>query len=135
MSTGASQRDAGEPGSAEAAVPLAPDRPYVDGTTASPEELRAEVERLRDEDRQHVDELREEVGDSVAELAARLDVKSRVTVKKDEAVATVHQQADRARTAALDGAGTALSNPGPLFGGLAALVVLLVVVLRRRRRA
>jgi hypothetical protein len=133
MSTGASQRDTGEPGGEVA--PLAPDRPYVDGATASPEELRAEVEKLRDEDRQHVDELREEVGDSVAELAARFDVKSRVTEKKDEAVANVHEQVGRARAAAAEGAGTALSNPGPLFGALAALVLLLVVVLRRRRRA
>jgi hypothetical protein len=127
MSTGASERNAGEPGPREvdtgAGAPLASDRPYVDGTTASPEELRAEVERLRDEDRQHVDDLREEVGDSVAELASRLDVKSRVAEKKDEAVATVQEQVDRAR-----------SNPGAIAGVVAALLVLLAIVLRRRRR-
>jgi hypothetical protein len=138
MSTGASERNAGEPGPAEvdtgAAAPLAPDRPYVDGTTASPEELRAEVERLRDEDRQHVDDLREEVGDSVAELASRFDVKSRVAEKKDEAVATVQEQVGRARVAVADGASTARSNPGALAAVVAALLVLLAIVLRRRRR-
>ena len=137
MSTGASERNAGEPGRAEidtgAAAPLAPDRPYVDGTTASPEELRAEVERLRDEDRQHVDDLREEVGDSVAELASRLDVKSRVAEKKDEAVATVQEQVGRARVAVTDGASTARGHPGALAAVVAVLLVLLAILLRRRR--
>jgi ElaB/YqjD/DUF883 family membrane-anchored ribosome-binding protein len=144
MSTGASQKDTGDAGSggpeevdATAAPPLADDRPFVDGAAASPEELRAEVERLRDEDRQYVDELREEVGESVAELAARLDVKARLTEKKDEAVATVHHQVDRARTAVAGGASaarnTAEQRPGVLVGVGAALIVLVVVVLRRRR--
>ena len=82
--------------------PLADDRPYVDGTAVSAEELRAEVERLSNEDRQHVDDLREEVGDSLAELKARLDVKARVAERKDEAVAAVHQHVDRARHVAVD---------------------------------
>ena len=86
------------------APPLAADRPYVDGTAASPEELRAEVRRLSNEDRQHVEDLREEVGDSVAALASRLDVKARVAEKRDGAVATVQQQVGRARTAAAEGA-------------------------------
>ena len=80
MSTDASRRDADDPG-ADAAPPLAADRPYVDGTAASPEELRAEVERLSQEERFHVDDLREELGDSVAELASRLDVKGRMSIK------------------------------------------------------
>jgi hypothetical protein len=148
MSTGASQRNPGDGpletdadlSDADAAPPLDPDRPYVDGSSASPEELRAEVERLRLDERQHVDDLREEVGDSVAELAARLDVKSRVTGKKDEAVATVHDQVARARTAVAEGAtaakDTARQRPGALGGAaaaLAALLVLAVVALRRRR--
>ena len=146
MSTGASDRNPGD-GSleteadlsrADGAPPLDPDRPYVDGSSASPEELRAEVERLRLQERRHVDDLREEVGDSVAELAARLDVKSRVSGKKDEAVASVHDQVARARTAVAGGAtaakDTARQRPGAL-GAAAALValVLAVVALRRRR--
>jgi hypothetical protein len=142
MSTGASERNAGEPGPAEvdtgAAAPLAPDRPYVDGTTASPEELRAEVERLRDEDRQHVDDLREEVGDSLAALASKFDVKARVAERKDEAVAAGRRHVDHARHVAADRAvvakNSAAEKPGLVAGIAAALVVLLVVVLRRRRR-
>ena len=117
--------------------PLAADRPYVDGTTASPEQLRAEVERLSNENRQHVDDLREEVGDSVAQLAAKFDVKSRVADRKDEAVATVHQQVDRARTAVAEGTvaakDTARQKPGVVAGAAAAVLVLLVILLRRRR--
>ena len=118
-------------------APLAADRPYVDGTAVSAEELRAEVERLSNEERQHVDDLREEVGDSVAELAARFDVKARVAERKEEAVATVHQNLDRARHVAADGVvtakDTAAEKPGLVAGVVAALLVLLVVVLRRRR--
>jgi transposase-like protein len=117
--------------------PLADDRPYVDGSAVSAEELRAEVDRLSNEERQHVDDLREEVGDSVAALASRLDVKARVAERKDEAVATVHQKVDQARTVAVDRAAaakdTAAQKPGLVAGVAAALLVLLVVVLRRRR--
>jgi ElaB/YqjD/DUF883 family membrane-anchored ribosome-binding protein len=139
MSTGASQQDTDPDGvDPDAAPPLAADRPYVDGTTTSPEELRAEVERLSNEERQHVDDLREEVGDSIAELAARFDVKARVAERKDDAVATVHQQVDRARTAVTDGTAaatdTARQNPGLVAGAAAAVLVVLVLLLRRRRR-
>ena len=133
MSTGASRREAGPDGGGPDGVPpLAADRPFVDGTMASPEELRAEVERLSDEDRQHVDDLREEVGDSVAELASRFDVKARVAGKKDDAVATVTQQVGRARAVATD---TARQKPGVTAAAAALLALLLVLVLRRRRRS
>jgi len=104
MSTGASQQGTGGTGSDEVngVAPLADDRPYVDGTAVSAEDLRAEVERLSNEDRQHVDDLREEVGDSLAELKARFDVKARVAERKEEAVAAVHQHVDRARHVAVD---------------------------------
>ena len=146
MSTGASQQDTGGTGRDEVATgqpeangvpPLADDRPYVDGSAVSAEELRAEVDRLSNEERQHVDDLREEVGDAVAALASRLDVKARVAERKDEAVATVHQKVDQARTVAVDRAAaakdTAAQKPGLVAGVAAALLVLLVVVLRRRR--
>ena len=117
--------------------PLAADRPFVDGTAASPEELRAEVDRLSNEERQHVDDLREEVGESVAALASRFDVKARVAGKRDDAVATVQQQVGRARTAANEGAvsakETARRQPGVLAAVAAALLVLVAIVLRRRR--
>jgi len=140
MSTGASQQGTEGTGSDEVngVAPLAADRPYVDGTAVSAEELRAEVERLSNEEQQHVDDLREEVGDSVAELAARFDVKARVAERKEEVVAAVHQNLDRARHVAADGVVTARSTaaekPGLVAAVVAALLVLLVVVLRRRRR-
>src|ERR687893_349201 len=120
LRTGASQQDTGGTGPDEVATgqpeangvpPLADDRPYVDGSAASAEELRAEVDRLSNEERQHVDDLREEVGDSVAALASRLDVKARVAERKDEAVATVHQKGDQARALAGGPAGAAEEPP------------------------
>jgi hypothetical protein len=135
MSTGASQRDTGpDEVDPEAAPPLAADRPYVDGTALSPAELRAEVARLSDEERQHVDDLREEVADSVAELASRLDVKTRIAEKKDDAVATVHQQVDRARAVVAARTGTARQKPGLVAAVVAALLVLILIVRKRRRR-
>ena len=139
MSTGASQRDTGpDEVDPDGAPPLAADRPYVDGSAVSAEELRAEVERLSNEERQHVDDLREEVGDSLAELASRFDVKARVAERKETAVAAVHEHVDRARHVAADRATaakeTARERPGLVAGLAAALLVLVVVVLRRRRR-
>ena len=139
MSTGASQQDTGSDGvDPDAAPPLAADRPYVDGSTASPDELRAEVERLSNEERQHVDDLREEVGESLAALASRFDVKARVAERKDEAVVAAHLQVDRARIAVADGAvaarDTARQNPGLVAAAAGSLVVLLVLLFRRRRR-
>lgn len=117
--------------------PLAADRPYVDGAAATPDELRAEIRRLSNEERQHVDDLREEVGDSVAALASRLDVKARAVERRDDAVATVQQQVGRARTAAVEGAvaakDTARRQPGLFAGVVAAVLVLLVIALRGRR--
>ncbi|MFC5950275.1 hypothetical protein ACFQH9_18575 [Pseudonocardia lutea] len=85
------------------------DRPVVDGTRATPEELRAEVERLSDERRQEVEELREEVGASVHELAERLDVPSRAK--------------ERIRTV-----------PPAVWAGAVAVVAALVALGFRRRR-
>ena len=131
-------RDSGADGvDPDDAPPLAADRPFVDGTAASPEELRAEVDRLSNEERQHVDDLREEVGESVAALASRFDVKARMAGKRDDAVATVQQQVGRARTAAAEGAvsakDTARQRPGVLAAVAAAVLVVLAIVLRRRR--
>ncbi len=142
-STGATRSDGaagGDPDGADSPPMDAPttDRPYVDGRAASPEQLRAEVDRLSFEERQHVDELREEVGESIAALAARLDVKSRVVERRDDAVAAVQQKVDRARVAAVDGASTAKDTvrerPGVIAGAVGALLALLVVVIVRRRR-
>lgn len=89
-----------------AVPPPADDRPVVDGTAMSPEELRAEVAKLTDERRAHVDEQRERVGDTVEALAARLDGGAR-----------------RAGRRLVTGVGAAV----------AAATVLLLVLARRRR--
>ncbi|WP_219418833.1 DUF3618 domain-containing protein [Pseudonocardia nigra] len=109
-------------------APLAPERPVVDGRAKTPEELRADVDELGDElddeRRQHIEELRAEVGETVEQLAARLDAPARVAAAKDEVVATVQDRAvglkDRVR-----------ERPAPIAG--VAVLLLLLLALRRRR--
>lgn len=102
------------------AGPVAADRPVVDGTTASPEQLRAEVAREQDLDQRRVEELRAEVAETAEELSARLDVPARVRAKGEQAAVRLRTARD-----------TALEHPGPLAAG-AALLALLVIVRRRR---
>jgi hypothetical protein len=90
------------------APPLAPDRPYVDGTATSPAELRAEAAEQAAPELQQIADDRAALAATVAELSGRLDVRA------------------RARDAR-----------GELLGGAAAavlLVLLLLLLLRRRRR-
>jgi hypothetical protein len=65
-----------EPGSEKAAE--AGDLPYVDGTAATPEELRAEVARASDPQVRAVEEVREDVAATLDELSSRLDVRRQV---------------------------------------------------------
>jgi MYXO-CTERM domain-containing protein len=153
MTTGATPQDTGH---SDDDVPVvagvAPDRPVVDGSRMSAEELRAEVEQLQDADRDgvealRVEELREEVGETVGELAARLDVPARVQgsrdeavakvqARKDDAVAAVRQQADRARAVVADKApavATTVQSKSGALAGVAAVLVLVLLVVRRRR--
>lgn len=95
------------------ADPKEDDRPVVDGTRATPDELRAEVERLTDERRQEADELREDIGATVHELAGRLGVPSRAKTRLRAVPPTAW-------------AGVA---------GTAAVVAGLVVLLKTRRNA
>lgn len=55
------------------AAPVDPDRPFVDGTGTSSDELRAEVDARTGTGTGDVDELRADVAGTVVELAARLD--------------------------------------------------------------
>jgi hypothetical protein len=57
---------------------MAEDLPYVDGRTATPEELRAEVARQTDPQTQRIAELRDDLAATVDELSTRLDVRSRI---------------------------------------------------------
>jgi hypothetical protein len=54
------------------------DRPYVDGSASTPEELRAEVARQADPQARRLDEVRGELATTVHELRGRLDVRTRV---------------------------------------------------------
>jgi hypothetical protein len=119
-------------------TPPAPDRPFVDGTAKSSEEIReevtTEVEALGDERRQHLEELRGEVATTVEELVGRVDVASRVHAGKDEVLAAARWRMERTRTMAGGTASTALraarARPGALA---AALGVLLLAVIGCRR--
>ena len=117
-----SRRDEEEVAAAAGAV--AADRPVVDGSTVSAEELRAEVDRDREPDQQRVQELRAEVAGTAEELAGRLDVPARVQVRKDQAAAQLRS--------ARDSAG---EHPGVLAGVAALLVLVVIARWRRRRRA
>jgi uncharacterized protein DUF3618 len=100
-------------GARKGVPPVAPDRPYVDGTAHTPAELRAEAAELADPERQAVDEAREQLAATVGELATRLDPRT------------------RARAAA--GSLRAWATRPPVLAGAAAAVLLLV--LRRARRS
>jgi len=65
-----------EPGSEKAAE--AGDLPYVDGSAATPEELRAEVARASDPQVQAIEEVRDEVAATLDELSSRFDVRRQV---------------------------------------------------------
>jgi hypothetical protein len=93
-------------------VPLDPHRPYVDGSAASPEQLRAEVDRHRGEEVERVEAARDELAATLTELSNRLDPRPRVQDLGQRAVA-------------------ALQRP-VVLGPVAALLAL--VVLRRLRR-
>lgn len=104
------------------APPVAVDRPVVDGTARSSDDLRAEVRRHGDPDRNLLRDnarIREDLGATARELAARLDVRARSRA-----------EATRLRDTALT-AGRA--HTGLLAGAGAVAAVVLAVVLRRAR--
>jgi ElaB/YqjD/DUF883 family membrane-anchored ribosome-binding protein len=108
----------------EAAVgagPVAADRPVVDGTSVSPDELRAEVEQAQGPEPRRVEELRADVADTVQELSARLDVPSRV---KQQASANLQATREVAR-----------ENPGILAAAAASVALVVIALWRRSRRS
>jgi hypothetical protein len=80
--------------------------PYVDGRLATPEQLRAEVERESDPQMQRIDEVRDELAATIEEIGRRVDVRPRIV--------------------------QGLSRLGPGFAAAAALLVGIVVWRRRR---
>ena len=129
-------------------TPVAADRPVVD--KRDPDELRADIEATR-----------EELGETVEELAHRVDVPARVRERRDETVArvqqtvahttdtvqqrvaqttaTVQQQAARAHETLAEKAPvvdrTVRERPAAVLGVLAAIVAFLLVRAHRRRPA
>jgi hypothetical protein len=96
----------------DAAPPLDPHRPYVDGTAASPEQLRAEVDQLSEEHVERVEAAREELAATLTELTNRLDPRPRAQELQRRVLDAVRQ---------------------PVVLGSAAALALLVVLLRVRR--
>lgn len=115
-------RPADDPGTP---VPVASDRPVVAGEGKSSEELMAEVTELSDERRQQVDELREDVSETLGELVGRLDVPSRARRRRNEVTVAVRARG-RAVAAAVAQRQAVLGMAG------AALLVVLVAVVRSR---
>ena len=103
------------------AGPVAADRPEVDATSVSPDELRAEVEQARAVEPQRVEELRADVADTVQELSARLDVPSRV---KQQASANLQATREVAR-----------EYPGVLAAAGASIALVVITLWRRSRRS
>ena len=89
------------------------------------------TERSENEQRVDLEELREELGETVTELTHRADVPARVRARREETVARakalVAEKAPAVRAAG--------RSPAVLAAGAAGVLTLLVLVVRRRRRA
>jgi hypothetical protein len=95
---------------------VADDRPYVDGSAVSPAELRREARELSDPEVQRVEEARENLAATIAELRDRLDPRPRLRAAGDRLLA-------------------AATRP-PVLAGAGGVVLLVVLSrIRRARRA
>lgn len=123
-------------------IPLAEDRPVVDGRAKTAAEIRAEMQQLLEEDRLRAAEQAAEPA------AAPRPAPSGVRDRTDEAVAriraggqgaaaTVSRQVDRARAAVPEQAVAAVRDTvgrrPDLLAGVAGLLVLVLIVRRWRR--
>jgi hypothetical protein len=108
------------------AGPVDPHRPVVDGRERTPEELRGELE-----------ELRQDLGSTVEELAHRVDVPTRVRERRAEVSARARVQLARAQSALDDKAppvGRAVRERPALVAGAVVGVPLLLLLVGRLRR-
>ena len=93
------------------------------------------TERSEQEQRADLEELREELGVTVTELAHRADVPSRVRARRDDALERARAIGEQAKTLVAEQApavGAAATRPPVLAVGAA--ILLLLIVLRRKRR-
>jgi hypothetical protein len=101
--------------------------PSASGAERSPEELREEL-----------DTLRSELGETVEELAHRVDVPARVRAKREETTARVQEQVTQAREVIAEKAPTveaALRDRPGLVAAIALVLSYLLVSRLRRRKA
>jgi uncharacterized protein (TIGR03382 family) len=92
------------------------------------------TERSESEQRANLEELREELGVTVTELAHRADVPSRVRARRDDALAQARAVFEQVKTVVAEKAPalrSAAQQPPAIAG---AAVLLLLLALRRRRR-
>lgn len=92
--------------------------------------------RSEEQQRVELEELREELGATVNELAQRADVPARVRARKDETLARGRELGAKAKTLVVEKASAVPpADRPPLFAAAAATVAaLLVLVLVRRKR-
>jgi hypothetical protein len=106
--------------------------------SADPPSRASASDRSPDELREELNGLRAELGDTVEELAHRLDVPARVRAKRDETTAWLREQLVQARAVLAKKAPAveaALRDRPGLVGGITlVLSYLLVSRLRRRKR-
>lgn len=96
------------------------------------------TERSENEQRAELEELREELGETVTELAHRVDVPARVRARREETVARAKAVGDQAKALVTEKApavrAAAERSPAVLAAGAAGVLLLLVLLVRRRRR-
>jgi hypothetical protein len=89
-----------------------------DGEDRTPEQIEAEIERTRDD-----------LGETVAQLAEKADVKRQAKEKVEETKEAASEKASQARDRAIAGI---RENPAPVAAGAAAVLVLFVILRHRR---
>jgi Protein of unknown function (DUF3618) len=105
----------------------APDAAPLTGTIAAP---RDDPELLQ----QEIERTRRQLGETVQELAARADVKSRARAKAAEMTGRVKSTAAQARQAVTKGASSARERWMPLVAAAGVLAVGYLALRQRRRR-
>lgn len=97
----------------------------------------AASDRTPEELRGDIGELRADLGDTVEELAHRVDVPSRVRAKREETTEQVQQQLTQARALVAEKAPAAQTavREQPAIAGAIALVLSYLLVSRLRRRS
>jgi hypothetical protein len=125
--------EAGSDSAEQPVMPLAPDRPVVDGTTKSADQIRAEMAELLDEDRQRADDPPPEPETHSRIQTAKGEALAKVRAGTDEAVARVAHQVDRARAALPDTVSTVKTTVQRRSDALAGLAIAVIAILLARR--